>query len=80
MVPAKASNSNFEGEYLKNYLIRVQNAFSKSNLHFPNKHTGQLLTPSLTAALTFALTPFLTPSVTPALPPAVTPTLTSPNS
>jgi hypothetical protein len=43
MVPAKASNSNFEGWYLKIYLIKVQNAFSKSDLYFPNKDMGQVL-------------------------------------
>ena len=43
MVPAKASNSNFEGWYLKSYLIRVQNTFSKSDLYLPNKDMGQVL-------------------------------------
>ena len=43
MVPAKASNSNFEGWYLQNDFIRVQNVFYKSDLYFPNKHMGQVL-------------------------------------
>ena len=40
---AKASNSNFERCYLKNYLTKVKNTFSKSDLYFPKKHTGQVL-------------------------------------
>ena len=43
MVPAMSSNSNFEGWYLNNYLIRVKNTFSKSDLHYPNKQTVQVL-------------------------------------
>ena len=43
IVAAKDSNYNFEGYYLKTYLIRVQSALSKKDLYFPNKHLGQVL-------------------------------------